>query len=196
MRRAGLLACVLALAACEAPTTGTAAAPATEAPPVAPFVLPPVEGFAHEAEADLSGFYLPASEVRIGDLRLSHLFIGDEAAFQAWEASEGRGPDNFPPIMLQFDDLASETIANDLGGQTPSVVVRVLPTGFGVSSRVVRLHAVEPRLGEVVFEGEFVQPAFDAARRAGGTDAPVLRGTLTIDGRIFEGQAFAWTRGN
>lgn len=181
MRRGLLIAGLALLAACDGPPPP----PPPEAPATPEPVLAPVEGFAHEAGLELSGFYLPTTEVRVGDLRLSHLFIGDDEAFEAWEASDGRGATNFPPIMLQFDDLASETLANDLGGQTPSAIVRVLPAAYGVSSRTVRFAATEPRLGVVTFEGAFAPPS-------GGSSEPRLLGTLTIDGQIYEGQGFGW----
>lgn len=182
MRRAALIAGLALLAACDGPPP----APPVEPPAGAEPLLEPVEGFAHETGLDLAGFYLPTTEVRVGDLRLSHLFIGDDEAFESWEAAGGRGATNFPPIMLQFDDMGSETIPNDLGGQTPSVVVRVLPGGYGVSARTVRFAAIEPRLGVVTFEGVFDQSSSQPSQR-------VLRGTLTIDGAIYEGQGFVWT---
>lgn len=182
MRRAALIACLAALAACDA-----APPPPPPAEPVTPEpVLEPVEGFAHEAGLAISGFYLPATEVQVGELKLSHLFIGDDEAFEAWEAAGGRGPTNFPPIMLQFDDLSSETLANDLGGQTPSEIVRILPGAYGISAGTVRFAAVDPGLGPVTFEGVFQPVASRAERRT-------LRGTLTIGGTIYEGQAFIWT---
>lgn len=180
MRRAALIAGLALLAGCDGPPP-----PPPEASAVPEAELAPVEGFAHEAGLDLAGFYLPTTEVRVGDLKLSHLFIGDDEAFEAWEAAEGRGATNFPPIMLQFDDLTSETIANDLGGQTPSAVVRVLPGGYGVSSRTVRFAAVDPQLGVVTFEGRFA-PSSDGSSQAR------LLGTLTISDQIYEGQGFAW----
>lgn len=185
IRRAALIACLAALAALAA-CDGAPPPPPPEEPAWPEPALEPVEGFAHEAGVTVAGFYLPTSEVRIGDLRLSHLFIGEGETFEAWESAEGQGSANFPPIMLQFDDMASETFANDLGGQTPSVAVRVLPNGYGVSERTVRFAAVEPRLGVVTFEGVFDPASAEPARR-------VLRGTLTIDGVVYEGQGFVWT---
>lgn len=184
MRRAALIAALTVLAACD----GAPEPPPPEAAPPPVPVLEPVEGFAHEAGLDVAGFYLPTSEVQVGDLRLSHLFIGDDETFETWEAAGGGRPTNFPPILLQFDDLASETMPNDLGGQTPSEIVRVLPGGYGVSARTVRFAAVEPQLGVVTFEGMFETSSALPARR-------ILRGTLTIDGQIYEGQGFAWTAG-
>lgn len=172
-----------------------------EPPPAQPEVTPapvlePVQGFAHQAGTDLFGYYLPASEVRIGDLKLSHFYIGDAERFEAWESAPGAGVPNFAPVMFQFDDLSSETIANDLGGQTPSVVVRVLPTGYGVSESVVRFAGQDPTLGPVTFEGVFLRPAFLRMQAGGTSDELVLRGTLTIGDQIYEGQAFTWHGGD
>ena len=183
--------------ACDAGAgEGTAPTP-PPTPELAPVVtLPAVEGFAHQAGADLFGYYLPASEVQIGDLRLSHFHLGDESAFRDWEAAQGRGATNFAPVMFQFDDLSSPTIPNELGGQTPEVIVRVLPTGYGVSDSVVRFAGQDPTLGPVTFEGVFLGPAFARVRAGEGSDEIVLRGTLTIGEHIYEGQAFTWTGGD
>ncbi|MBN8552767.1 MAG: hypothetical protein J0L52_07730 [Caulobacterales bacterium] len=188
-----LFVCALVQACTPAPRdTPPPAPPEDSAPPE----LPAVEGFAHQAGANLFGYYLPVSDVQIGDLKLSHLHLGDEAAFNDWELTQGRGPTNFAPMMFQFDDLSSPTIANELGGQTPEVIVRVLPSGYGVSDRVVRFVGVDPTLGEVRFEGQFVEPAFTQARSGEDVAGPVLRGNLTIGGRIYEGQSFTWTGGD
>jgi hypothetical protein len=196
MRRLlSLLAVAVLVQACGAGTDETPSAPP---PPEAlePPGPPAVEGFAHQAGADLFGYYLPISDVQIGDLKLSHFHLGDEAAFSDWEQVQGQGPTNFAPVMFQFDDLSSPTIANELGGQTPEVIVRVLPTGYGISNRVVRFVGTDPTLGEVRYEGQFVQPAFDRRRAGEAATGPVLRGTLTVGGRIYEGQSFTWFAGD
>jgi len=190
-----VLAAVSLIQACDAGVGESAPPPAPSEPAPAATLLP-VEGFAHQADADLFGYYLPASEVRIGDLRLSHFHLGDEAAFREWETAQGRGVTNFAPVMFQFDDLSSPTIANELGGQTPEVIVRVLPTGYGVSDSVVRFAGQDPTLGPVTFEGVFIRPAFERVRAGGSSGELVLRGTLTIGEHVYEGQAFSWTGGD
>ena len=190
-----LCVAVLMLQGCDA-GGGLVEAPPAAPEPVAAPVLEPVQGFAHQAGADLFGYYLPASDVRIGDLELSHFYIGDGERFEAWESAPGAGVANFAPVMFQFDDLSSETIANDLGGQTPSVVVRVLPTAYGVSESVVRFAGVDPTLGPVTFEGVFLRPALVRVQNGGASDELVLRGTLTIGDQIYEGQAFTWHGGD
>ncbi|HRH20331.1 MAG TPA: hypothetical protein PLE81_06780 [Brevundimonas sp.] len=190
-----LLAVAVLVQACGA---GADDSPSAPPPPeaVEPPGPPAVEGFAHQSGADLFGYYLPVSDVQIGDLKLSHLHLGDEAAFADWEQARGQGPTNFAPVLFQFDDLSSPTIANELGGQTPEVIVRVLPTGYGISERMVRFAGTDPTLGEVRYEGQFVQPAFHDRRSGAAPTEPVLRGTLTIGGRIYEGQSFIWFAGD
>lgn len=180
---------------CDAGAGDRVDGPPAPPEPVAAVPPPTVEGFAHQAGADLFGYYLPVSDVQVGDLKLSHLHIGDEAEFQAWEAAQGRGPTNFAPIMFQFDDLSSPTVANELGGQTPEVIVRVLPTGYGVSDGIVRFVGTDPTLGLVIFEGRFVAGALQRERTVAEGQA-VLQGNLTIGDRIFEGQSFSWIGGD
>lgn len=191
-----VLLCVAALALQGCDTGAAPVEPPPSSEPMAAPTLAPVEGFAHQAGADLFGYYLPASEVRIDNLKLSHFYIGDAERFEAWEAVSGAGSPNFAPVMFQFDDLSSETIANDLGGQTPSVVLRVLPSGYGVSDGVVRFAGADPTLGPVTFEGVFLRPAFERVHSGGPVDELVLRGTLTIGEHIYEGQAFTWHGGD
>jgi len=193
-----LLAATGLLSACDA-GTGTSTPPPVQPGPSAariPAGPPPVQGFAHQAGTELFGFYLPVSEVRIENLKLSHLHVGDEMEFSAWEQAQGRGDTNFAPVMFQFDDLSSPTIANELGGQTPEVIVRVLPAAYGVSDSVVRFVGFDATLGEVRFEGQFVPAAFARARQGDSVGEPVLTGTLTIGDRVFEGQSFTWTGGD
>lgn len=182
--RAAALVAATALVGCEGPAEPTSPAP-PEGDINPSIVLSPVEGFAHEAGVDRRGYYVPLTAVQVGDLRLSHLSIGDASAFEAWESGAGRTEPLFPPIMLQFEDMASERTPNELGGQDPSVVLRVLPSGYGVSTGQVRFAGDGERLGRVTFEGRFLEEGLPPAR--------VLRGTLTIDGQIFEGQGFAWS---
>ena len=99
----------------------------------------PVTGFSHQAGQDLRGFHLPVTEVQVGDLRLSHIYIGSDAEFEDWEATQGEGADLFAPVMVQFDDTTSSTIPNDYGGQGYAVSVRVMPTGYAVTrGRITR----------------------------------------------------------
>lgn len=203
MRASAPLALILSLAvaacvepAAEAPEgEDQAAPPATIAapPPPAPGVL---DGFAHQADADLFGYYFPVTEVRVGRHVLSHLFIGSEAEFRAWEAPR-RASDAFAPVMFQFDDTGSPLVGNELGGEGYTVTERVAPEAYAVAVGLMRFAGRHPVLGEVTFDGRLDGEAVAAAkagRRA--SDGAVLTGTLVVGGRTFEGQSFRWYAGD
>src|SRR5690606_25949975 len=88
---------VLAVTACG-PEGERSQAPTAGADPTAPRAL---SGYSHRFETDVSGYFGPVSEVRAGDRRLVHLFLGHERAFRAWENGERAGA---APVTLIFDD--------------------------------------------------------------------------------------------
>lgn len=191
----------LVLAACAEPAPTPEAEDDLTAPPLPatppPALAPPaLDGFAHEAGADLFGYYFPVTEVRVGQHRLSHLFLGGEDEFRAWEAPRRRA-EAFAPVMFQFDDTSSPLVGNELGGEGYSVTERVLPEAYAVSSGRVRFVGRHPTLGEVTFDGVLDEPGLAAAKAGhGASEAPVLTGMLIVGGRTFEGQSFRWFAGD
>lgn len=166
----GTSALVLTLAACERPSTpGEATGPAA-----------PAAAFSHAMEDDLSGFYLPVGEVRSGQWRLDHVFVGQAVDFAAWEA--GRREGAFAPVMLEFVDDESPLVATELG-EVRSGRVRVLPTAYGVTDEIVRVSGRAEGLGDVSFDGRLDPDALGVSRRNLGDEGVVLVGTLTVAGR-------------
>jgi hypothetical protein len=157
-------------------------APAEAAQPAAPVVEPaPVEvapGFRHEAAFDASGFYMTPQPVQIGSYRLTHLGIGAPSDFQQWE--KGERASVFGPILLQFDDVTSPIQTNEMGGEAHAVSVRVLPQAYSLSTGKVTFRGDDPKLGEVLFNGNFDPAALAQARNDGSSQAPVLRGLLKV----------------
>lgn len=151
-------------------------------PPVAPVVAnPPVEvppGFRHEAAFDASGYYMTPQPVQIGDYRLTHLGIGAPSDFQQWE--KGERASVFGPILLQFDDVTSPTRSNEMGAEAHTVSVRVLPQAYSLSAGKVTFRGADPKLGEVLFSGDFDPAALTQARNDGSSQSPVLRGVLKV----------------
>jgi len=171
-----LLAAALAgLAACDDFQTRSPAA-ADEKPAAAVS-----RAFRHEITGDLSGYYIPATEVAIGKYRLTHLFLGQGADFSQWEG--GGKSETFGPVMFEFADESGAT-------------VRVLPKAYLVEDGRVRFAGSSPELGEVSFEGALDQGALATARRNLGEEAPVLSGTLRAGGQSFPGQKFRWYGGD
>lgn len=165
---------VLALAACgrgEAPSEP----PAAETGPGAPAAL---AGYSHRFETDVSGYFVPISEVRAGDRRLVHLFLAHERAFRAWE--DGDRAAGAVPVTFVFEDGS-----------------RVVPDAYSATDGAVRVSGRHPQLGGVSFEGTLDAGVLAESRRAlGGDRAPVLTGALRIGGRTYENQGFSWWSGD
>ncbi len=161
---AGLTA-VLALASCDRPSR-PGEAPSAAAP-----------AFSHAMTSDLSGYYMPTSEARIGQWSLDHVFVGQAAEFQAWEA--GTRSATFGPVMLQFDDVTSPLVATEIG-EVRSVTARVLPTAYAVTDARISFEGRSAELGAVRFEGAFDPGALATSRRNLGDEGVVVTGRLTV----------------
>lgn len=185
MRRAIILAAgLLALASCNRPD-------APDGPPSAP--APSATAFSYASTDDLSGYYMPASEVRIGKWSLDHVFVGQAAEFRSWAGGD-RGA-TFAPVMLQFDDATSPMVQTELG-EARSVTARVLPTRYAVSDDRVRFEGTSPELGRVSFDGRLDPGALATSRRNLGDGSVVLTGTLTAGGQTVRDVRLRWWMGD
>ena len=186
-----LLAIALALAACDKPAKEvTKAADPTPAPAV---VAP--SGFEHEPNFDAAGYYRPTSAAQTGNLKLAQIAIGAPSDFSTWEAGKREGL--FGPIVLQFDDVTSPTVANELGANTHTVRLRLLPQSYRLYPGEVNFSAVDAKLGPVAFDGRFDQAAFAEAHKTGSSgDTPVMTGRLKIGDRVIEDLKFVFWAGD
>lgn len=181
VRTAAAFALVLAAAACDRPAE-PADAPA-----------PAATAFSHSATGDLSGYYMPLSDVRIGKWNLDHVFVGQAAEFRSWTGGDRNT--TFAPVMLQFDDVTSPMVETELG-EARSVTARVLPTRYAVSDDRVRFEGTSPELGRVSFDGRLDQGALATSRRNLGDEGVVLTGTLTAGGQTVRGVRLRWWMGD
>ena len=158
------LAPLMLLAACEAkkeaapaPTqpaeTRTVAAPAS-----APTSSPAAAAFRHDPKVELAGYYDAGTTVRSGPWELDSFNIGEPADFAAWE--EGKRPENYGPIFLQFDDVTSPTAVNEMGGTYYKVSMGMMHDSYRVDGQMVMLGAKEPSVGEVVLEVKHEMDAY------------------------------------
>jgi len=177
-----------------APQTAPTPAPGKAAVATAP-TQAPAPAFSYAAGTDLYGYYMPTTELRFGNLRLSNLAIGQPADFAAWE--KGARSQTFAPVMLQFEDMSTPERTNELG-QTYHDGFRVLPATYTIDGAQVRFTGEHPRLGHVVFTGRL-----DAAARAGsqalgpsGDQKPVLKGALSIGALTVDPVEFSWFGGD
>lgn len=174
----------LVLASCDRPT-------APDAEPGSS--VPAAAGFSHGMTTDLSGYYLPLSEVRVGKWSLDHIFVGQTAEFQAWEGGT-RSP-TFAPVMLQFDDVTSPMVATEIG-ESRSITARVLPTSYSVNDTRVAFEGRSPELGAVSFSGSLDPGALATARRNLGDEGVVVIGTLKVGDAPAQTVRLRWWMGD
>lgn len=189
---AATLFALIVLAGCE----DRPAAPEAPASPVAPQPPRPPEtgtAFVHTVRDDVSGYYLPTSEIQVGTHRLDHIFLGQRMEFDAWAG--GERSQTFAPVMLQFDDVSSPMVANEIG-EAHSVTVRVLPTAYAVTDDRVRFAGQSEALGVVSADLRLDPEALATARRNLGSDATVLTGTVQIGDRRFDDVTMRWWMGD
>jgi hypothetical protein len=149
----------------------------------------PGPAFHHAATADISGYYVPAGTVRIGDWSLDHVFIGQTSAFERWE--DGPDGEALAPVMIRFAAVdATEP------GEADSAAVRVLPDRYAVTDSAIRFEGRSPRLGRVVFDGRLDAGALATSRRNLGGDGAVLTGTLTAGGQTVPNVRLRWWMGD
>jgi len=138
--------------------------------------------FKHDLPEDVSGYYIPTTAVQVGDWRLHHLFLGQVPDFMAWR--DGQRTAGFAPIMMEFE-------AGDKMRRT-----RLIPTAYDVTEDRVRFEATSRELGAVSFEGRLDQDALAKARRNLGDQGVVLKGTLKVGDRTFDGVSMRWWAGD
>lgn len=173
---------VLAATACDRPAE-PAGAPAA----------PSARAFSYAATSDLSGFYLPSSEVRLGKWSFDHVFVGQSAEFREWTGADGAA--TFAPVMLQFKDETSPMVETELG-ETRSIAPRVLPTRYAISDDRIEFEGTSPELGAVRFEGRIDQGALATSRRNLGDEGVVVTGTLTAGGQTVRDLRLRWWMGD
>lgn len=138
--------------------------------------------FKHDLPEDVSGYYIPTTAVQVGDWRLHHLFLGQVPDFMAWR--DGQRTAGFAPIMMEFE-------AGDKTRRT-----RLIPTAYDVTEDRVRFEATSRELGAVSFDGRLDQDALAKARRNLGNQGVVLKGTLKVGDRTFDGVSMRWWAGD
>ena len=149
--------------------------------------------FASSLSGDLSGYYLPTQDVRVGKWKVRNMFVGQVSDFADWEA--GRRMGTFAPVMIELEDETSPMTATELG-EVRSGQIRVLPSRYQVTDDRVAFEGRADGVGEVRFDGRLDQEALATSRRNLGDEGAVLTGTLQIGGRSFGGVRLRWWAGD
>jgi hypothetical protein len=176
----GLAVGILLLASCNRPEAPAEPPPATAA-------------FSHAISADLSGYYLPAGELRVGKWSLDHIFVGQVQDFQSWEG--GSRSETFGPVMLQFEDVTSPMVQTEIG-ETRSASARVLPGAYSVTDTSLSFEGRSPELGRVRFEGALDPAALATSRRNLGDEGVVVTGQLTVGDAPAQTVQLRWWAGD
>lgn len=165
----------------------TGPAPAAAAPAA-------ITGFAHPAGADLFGYYMPSTDIQVGNFKLTHLHMGSEQEFAEWERGTRSG--TYAPVMLVFEDVTSPMTNTELG-ETRSVTERALADAYQVTATDVNFVDVHPRLGRITFTGKLDGADLASAKgETAQTNPVVLTGTLTIGDKSFPNVQFTWFGGD
>lgn len=175
------IAALFAVASCDRP----------DAPGEPPSAAAPA--FSHSMTSDLSGYYMPPGEVRIGKWSFDHVFVGQAQDFQAWEGGSRSG--TFGPVMLQFDDVTSPMVETEIG-EARSITARVLPTTYSVTDTRISFEGQSAELGAVRFEGTLDPGALATSRRNLGDEGVVVTGALTVGDAPAQNVQLRWWGGD
>ena len=180
----------------EKATSDSGFVPPVEPPAETPAPGPAVNAFSHVKGEDLLGFYIPATEVKIGAYRLENVSFGQEEDFNTWES--GKQDPNFGPIMFEFADVTSQKGENELGQPNYTRTIRVLPTSYKIGGGAVQFTGTDVTLGQIQFDGTIDMAALKRARAGGpgGESETVLRTGLSIGGKPFKNLSFNWFGGD
>jgi hypothetical protein len=153
-------------------------------------------GFSHDNRDDLSGYYFPSHEIRVGKFRLDQFGIGTTEELKAYESGRGQLA-TYAPVMFSFEDTTSKQLKNEMGGTYYANEPRVLPAAYRIRGDSIVFAGTDRQLGRVTFTGTINRKALRAAQATGAeSDGPVIRGDLTIAGKAFKGVGFRWFGGD
>ncbi len=152
-------------------------------------------GYQHDPAFDAAGYYMPAAPIQVGNFKLNTISMGAESDFAQWE--KGERESLFGPILIQFDDMSSPAVTNEMGGQGREKTLRLLPAGYRLFPGEVSFKSADPALGEVAFTGAFDQAALaDAKKVTTSGNASVLHGDLQIGALKFPGVTLTYWAGD
>lgn len=191
------------LAACDNTPPASSVAPAASRPATdetrtvaTPAADPNAANFQHDPKLDVSGFYLTQTPVQSGNWKLTSIFMGSPSDFASWE--EGKRPSNFGPFFLEFEDVTSPTVENELGQTVHTGRFRLQPDSYKVGAGQVTFHGSDSRVGEVLFSGG-MDLATLKTMKAAGPGVPmtmVLTGGLQVGAERIRNISFFYFAGD
>jgi pimeloyl-ACP methyl ester carboxylesterase len=141
------------------------------------------------------GYYMPESEIRVGDFLLQNIFMDDAVNVDSWRAAGLENNGVFAPVMIEFVDTSSEWIEGEIGGGYAEGA-RALPQHVLVSHEWFEFDGEADGLGQVTFRGRYSPEMIDAAGDFLATEEIVLEGRLTIGDQVWDEVRFSWFGGD
>lgn len=152
-----------------------------------------VERAAHRPGVARFGYYMPMDEFRVGDYQLRLIFMDEASRVDAWIDTDANG--DIPPVMIQFDDTASEWVEYEIGGGYARYTLAT-PGRYAVTPTWFEFQGMSEALGPVSFRGRYSPETVDAAMEYLATEEIVLEGRLTIGDQVWEEARFSWYGGD
>jgi hypothetical protein len=153
--------------------------------------------FRHDNTAEIFGYYMPKTEIRVGKFRLDTLSIGTLDDMKKYESGKERLP-TYAPVMFVFQDVTSKKLKNEMGDTYYANEPRVLPTSYRIRNSTITFSGTDKQVGAVSFSGTIDIKALNAVRDQGllDTDKVIVTGDLTVAGKVFKGVKFRWFGGD
>jgi|SRR6185295_1100135 len=147
--------------------------------------------YAADGPIDITGFYLPAGNpLIIGRYKLDGIFIDSAQNFRLYE-QERRHSRTRAPITVSFSEFVPAE--GDKTDDAPYVLAR----SFHVDNESIDFDGYDPKLGRVTFRGKLDSAAVRAvAPDSPESDGSVLKGDLTVGGKLYRGVEFYWFSGD
>lgn len=157
----------------------------------------PLKGFTHDNTQELFGYYMPKTEIRSGKFRLDTFSIGTLEELKAYESGKDRMA-TYAPVMFAFQDIASKPLKNEMGDTYYANEPRVLPVAYRIKGNTIAFMGRDPQVGTVTFAGTIDLKALKAAADGGtlSTDKVIIKGDLTVAGKLYKGVEFTWFGGD
>jgi hypothetical protein len=155
----------------------------------------PASAFVSDKSKDYFGYFLPAEPLKIGKWQLKDFFVAPTDDLKSFES--GKADKAFGGVMIEFDDTTSPQKTGENGQPFYTRDTRILPLAYHVGMDKVTFAGTDKALGPVTFVGTFdkdyfKKPSPDVPHP---DDRPMLRGKLTIGGKVYP-VAFNWFAGD
>jgi len=147
--------------------------------------------FVRDTALDLTGYYSPLNDVKVGAFRLEWFSIDTPKDFESFEKT-GPVPSKMTPFIAAFEDLSSPEKQGELGPYRTNSP-RVQPIRYVITRDRIEFVGLDPQIGAIHFTGA-ADPAFLAGTsRQGNAD---LTGDLVIGDNVFRDLGFSYSAGD